>query len=170
MVVDLFVFLMVSLLFSWGLFVCLVSFWPSSSTTRLYLGQVSRLASDNFTCCHTRDRAGRPRLLSQHSDTDPTSKERAATAGIAPRSFSPGIARSTYWCTAPRQLRQFIFINVVCANTQFTLAKGLLNFRHNRSNLKRTNEQLYIWRVLHVLLRMTCVSLPATEDPPPVQW
>ena len=28
--------------------------------TRLDRGRVPRLTSDNFTCCHTRDRAGRP--------------------------------------------------------------------------------------------------------------
>ena len=42
------------------LFVWLVGFLASSSTTSLYRGRVPRLASDNFTCCHTRDRAGRP--------------------------------------------------------------------------------------------------------------
>ena len=45
-----------------SLFVCLfgwlVGFLTSSSTTRLYRGQVPRLTSDNFTCCHTRDRVG----------------------------------------------------------------------------------------------------------------
>ena len=40
--------------------VCLFGFLTSSSATRLYRGGVSRLTSDNFTCCHTRDRAGRP--------------------------------------------------------------------------------------------------------------
>ena len=42
------------------LFVWLVGFLTSSLTTRLYRGQVPRLTSDNFTCCHTRDRVGRP--------------------------------------------------------------------------------------------------------------
>ena len=37
----------------------------SSSVTRLYRKRVPRLTSDNFTCCHTRDREGRPWLLSQ---------------------------------------------------------------------------------------------------------
>ena len=45
--------------------VCFFDFLASSSTTRLYSGQVPRLTSDNFTCCHTRDRAGRPWILSQ---------------------------------------------------------------------------------------------------------
>ena len=43
----------------------LFGFLTSSSTTRLYPGRVPRLTYDNFTCCHTRDRAGRPWLLSQ---------------------------------------------------------------------------------------------------------
>ena len=42
------------------LFVCLFGLITSSSTTRLYRGRVPRLTSSNFTCCHTRDRAGRP--------------------------------------------------------------------------------------------------------------
>ena len=42
------------------LFVCLVGFLTSSSTSRLYRKRVPRLTSGNFTYCHTRDRAGRP--------------------------------------------------------------------------------------------------------------
>ena len=40
------------------LFVCLFGFFTSSSATSLYRGRVPRLTSDNFTCCHTQDRAG----------------------------------------------------------------------------------------------------------------
>ena len=47
------------------LFVWLVGFLNSSSTTMLYRGWVPRLTSDNFTCCHTRDKAERPWLLTQ---------------------------------------------------------------------------------------------------------
>ena len=50
------------------LFVWLVGFLTSSPTTRLYRGRVPRLTSDNFyvlPVCHTRDRAGRPWILSQ---------------------------------------------------------------------------------------------------------
>ena len=39
------------------MFVCLVGFLMSSPATRLYSGRVQRPASDNFTCCHTRDRS-----------------------------------------------------------------------------------------------------------------
>ena len=38
----------------------LFDFLTSSSTTRLYRGRVPRLTSNNFMCCHTRDRVGRP--------------------------------------------------------------------------------------------------------------
>ena len=43
-----------------SLFVCLLGFLTSSSTTTLYRGRVPRLTSDKCMCCHTRDRAGRP--------------------------------------------------------------------------------------------------------------
>ena len=75
------------------LFVCLFGFLTSSSSTRLYRGRVPRLTSDNFTCCHTRDRAGDHDFClsrSHYTDIDPTSRERAATAGIEPRTSSPG--------------------------------------------------------------------------------
>ena len=38
-------------------FVRLFGFLMSSSETKLYRRQVRRLTSDNFTCCHTRNRA-----------------------------------------------------------------------------------------------------------------
>ena len=46
-------------------FVWLVGFLTSSPASRLYRGRVPRLTSDNFMCCHTRDRAGRPCLMTQ---------------------------------------------------------------------------------------------------------
>ena len=48
-----------------SLFVYLFIFFTYLSTTRLYRGQIPRLTSDNFSCCHTRDRAERPWLVSQ---------------------------------------------------------------------------------------------------------
>ena len=39
--------------------VCLVGFLMSSSETTLYRGGIKRQSSNNFTCCHTRDRVGR---------------------------------------------------------------------------------------------------------------
>ena len=49
------------------LFVCLIGFLTSSSATRLssWKGPKTDMTSDNFTCYHTRDRGGRPGLLSQ---------------------------------------------------------------------------------------------------------
>ena len=75
--------------------------WLVPSTTRLYRGRVPRLTSDNFTCCHTRDRADTMTYVSavhikdNYTDTYPTSRERSATAGIEPRTSSTGVARST---------------------------------------------------------------------------
>ena len=37
--------------------------------------------------------------LSRYTDTDPTSRERAATVAVEPRISSPGVARSTDWAT-----------------------------------------------------------------------
>ena len=42
------------------LFVCWFDFLMPLSITRLYRGRVPRLTSDNFTCCHIRDRAEKP--------------------------------------------------------------------------------------------------------------
>ena len=38
---------------------------------------------------------------SHYTDTNPTSREQAATAGIEPRASPPGVACSTDWATAP---------------------------------------------------------------------
>ena len=55
-------------------------FLTSSSATRLYRGRVPRLTSDNFTCCHTRDRAGRPRLLSEGSGPPGTTGDESSNS------------------------------------------------------------------------------------------
>ena len=80
-------------------FVCLFCFLTSSSTTRLCRGRVPRLTSDNFTCCHTEtERGDHDFCLSRlhYTYTDPTSRERAATAGIEPRTSSPEVPPSTH--------------------------------------------------------------------------
>ena len=83
--------------------VCLFAFLTSSSTTKLYSGWIPSLTSDNFMCCHTRDRAERPVSLSRshYTDTDPTSKERVATAGMEPRTLRAlptELLRPPYMC------------------------------------------------------------------------
>ena len=52
-------------------------------------------ASDNFTCCHTWHRAGRPWLLSQPVGSGRPQRE------SSPGTSSPGVACSTDWATAP---------------------------------------------------------------------
>ena len=78
----------------------------SLSSSRVF----PRLTSDNFTCCHTAahsthetERGDHDFCLRQshYTDTDPTSRERAATAAIEPSTSSPGVARSTDRATSP---------------------------------------------------------------------
>ena len=81
------------------LFVCLVGFLTSSSTTRLYRGRAPR--QERLTilraATHETELGDHDFCLSRshYTDTDPTCRERAATAGIAPGTSSPGVARST---------------------------------------------------------------------------
>ena len=80
-------------------FVCLFDFLTSSSTTRLYRGRAPR--QERLTilraATHETELGDHDFCLSRshYTDTDPTCRERAATAGIEPRTSSPGVARST---------------------------------------------------------------------------
>ena len=83
-----------------ALFVCLVGFLTSSSTTtRLYRGRAPR--QERLTilraATHETELGDHDFCLSRshYTDTDPTCRERAATAGIEPGTSSPGVARST---------------------------------------------------------------------------
>ena len=72
-------------------------FLTSSSTTRLYRGQVQRLTSDNISAVtHETEWGDHDFCISRshYTDTDSTSREQAATAGIEPGTSSPGVARS----------------------------------------------------------------------------
>ena len=81
------------------LFVCLVGFLTSSSTTRLYRRRAPR--QERLTilraATHETELGDHDFCLSRshYTDTDPTCRERAATAGIEPGTSSPGVARST---------------------------------------------------------------------------
>ena len=85
------------------LFVCLVGFLTSTSTTGLYHGLAPRQSVWQFYVLpHIRHRwetMSSVFCLSRlhYTDTDPTSRERAATAGIEPAISPPGVARSTGW-------------------------------------------------------------------------
>ena len=71
----------------------------SSSTTRLYRGRAPRQERlTNLRAATHETELGDHGFCfsrSHYTDTDPTSRERAATAGIEPGSSSPGVARST---------------------------------------------------------------------------
>ena len=79
-------------------FVCLVGFLTSLSTTRLYRGRAPR--QERLTilraATHETELGDHDFCLSRshYTDTDPTCRERAATAGIEPGTSSPGVARS----------------------------------------------------------------------------
>ena len=81
------------------MFVCLFGFLTSSSTTRLYRGRAPR--QERLTilraATHETELGDHDFCLSRshYTDTDPTCRERAATAGIKPGTSSPGVARST---------------------------------------------------------------------------
>ena len=80
-------------------FVCLFGFLTPSSTTRLYRGRAPR--QERLTilraATHETELGDHDFCLSrsQYTDTDPTCRERAATAGIEHGTSSPGVARST---------------------------------------------------------------------------
>ena len=77
----------------------LVGFLTSSSTTRLYRGRAPR--QERLTilraATHETELGDHDFCFSRshYTDSDPTSRERAATAEIEPGSSSPGVARST---------------------------------------------------------------------------
>ena len=78
-------------------FVCLFGFLTSSSTTRLYRGRAPRQERLTILCAatHETELGDHDFCLSQshYTDTDPTCRERAATAGIEPGTSSPGVTR-----------------------------------------------------------------------------
>ena len=86
-------------------FVCLFVFLTSLSTTRLYSGRAPK--QERLTilraATHETGLGDHDFCLSRshYTDTDPTSRKRAAIAGIEPGTSSPGVARSTDWATAP---------------------------------------------------------------------
>ena len=81
------------------LFVWLVVFLTSSSTTRLYRGRAPRQSILTILRAATLETelGDHDFCLSRshYTDTDPTSRERAATAGIEPGTSAPEVARST---------------------------------------------------------------------------
>ena len=87
-------------------FVCLFGFLTSSSTTRLYRGRAPR--QERLTILHETELGDHDFCLSRshYTDTDPTCRERAATAGIEPGTSSPGVTRSTAELPRPRNDNQ----------------------------------------------------------------
>ena len=81
-------------------FVCLFGFLTSSSTAKLYRRQAPRQSVWQFNVLPHMGDHDFCISRSHYTDTDPTSRERAATAGIKLGTSSPGVARSTDWANA----------------------------------------------------------------------
>ena len=98
------------------LFVWLYGFLTSSSTTWIYRGRAQDLRLTILRDATPETELGDHDFClsrSHYTDTDPTSRERAATAGIEPSTSSPGVARSTYWATAPPEaVAQSVMVHV----------------------------------------------------------
>ena len=79
--------------------ICLFGFLTSSSTTRLYRGRAPRQRVLTILRAATLETELGDHdfclIRSHYTDTDPTSRERAATAGIEPGTSAPEVARST---------------------------------------------------------------------------
>ena len=99
------------------LFVCLFGFLTSSSTTRLYRGRAPR--QERLTilraATHETELGDHDFCLSRshYTDTDPTCRERATTAGIEPGTSSPGVARST--AELPRPTTSVSLVSLIFA-------------------------------------------------------
>ena len=95
------------------LFVCLFGFLMSLSTTRLYRGRAPRQERLTISraATHETELGDHDFCLSRshYTDTDPTCRERAATAGIEPGTSSPGVARSTAELPRPPSQTCWIF-------------------------------------------------------------
>ena len=87
----------------------LVGFLTSSSTTSVF--------TDNFMGDHGFC------FRSHYTDTDPTSRERAATAGIEPGSSSPGVARSTAELPRHLSMQMINFLSVFVKVENFFRAR-----------------------------------------------
>ena len=104
-------------LFGW-----LVGFLTSSSTTRLYRVRAPRQSLWQFNVLpHMRQSWETMTSVSasHYTDTDPTSRERAATAGIEPGTSSTGVVRSTDWATTPPRSKQWTACNLNASSLKY---------------------------------------------------
>ena len=132
-----------------SLFVCLFGFLTSSSTTRLYRGRAPR--QERLTilraATHETELGDHDFCLSRshYTDTDPTCRERAATAGIEPGTSSPGVARSTAELPhPPREMRERVCVCVYELCSVCLIHNGfVINCGENNSTLRQTSKQYF---------------------------
>ena len=104
------------------LLVCLVGFSMSSSVTRLSCGQVARLKSDNFKCCHTQKEQEDHDFclnLSTYTDTDPINRERSRGSNQrSPDQESHALSTELphplfFWSDFTQKIVYFIYIHLI---------------------------------------------------------
>ena len=71
--------------------------WPNSHTIPSLYSKVTQFTHNSIPLFQSDFCLSR----SHYTDTDPTSRQRAATAGIEPSTSLAGVARSTDWATRP---------------------------------------------------------------------
>ena len=122
---------MATLFIDRDLFVCLFGFLTSSSTTRLYRGRAPRQERLAIlrAATHETELGDHDFCLSRshYTDTDPTCRERAATAGIEPGTSSPGVARSTAELPRPLIDRDEEYENTGLINNYMEMERQMRN-------------------------------------------
>ena len=133
-----------------SLFVCLVGFLTPPSTTRLYRRQAPRQSVWQFYVLSNMRQSWETMTClsrSHYTDTDPTSRERAATAGIESGTSSPGVARSTDWAATPPakgDRKTWKWKTLWWACTKFSSSY----LKHDQTNLRICEAQLPPWLLL----------------------
>ena len=111
-------------------------FLTSSSATKLYRGRAATHKAewrDHDFCLS----------WSHYTDTDPTSRERAATAVIEPTTSSPGVACSTDWATAP--LTEVAYLTAFVSCVQSWTHKIILDFYNDHVGINDLNNLIPIF-------------------------
>ena len=110
-------------MFYFCLFVCLFGFLTSSSTTRLYRGRAPRQERLPIlrAATHETELGDHAFCLSRshYTDTDPTCRERAATAGIEPGTSSPGVL--FLWSLCVEQKKSNSVRTTVCVENALSI-------------------------------------------------
>ena len=144
----------------------LVGFLTSSSTTRLYRGRAPRQERLTILRAATHETElgdhGFCFSRSHYTDTDPTSRERAATAGIELGSSSPGVARSTAELPHPPPVPDLVRLWHVSSLHHTTCVMPMVIGLARTKKVYRTAKLCLWWRTVRQsawdhFLRQNCI-------------